>query len=193
MRDPIFDPAVRRFERSQPNELWQIDLIEREPTAIGDVYGVPIIDDHSRYLVGLRFFLTKNAEAVLLTTCLAMRLHGTPQTIHSDRGGQFVDATGVSTTQFQEALQALGIDLLIAQRAQTKGKEERLNHFIERDFLDEVRWHVDSLDDLNRRANTWCRDYNQTHFRATIRCFPSQRHQPGIKIDDRFLRSVFAT
>jgi hypothetical protein len=60
--------AVPRFERAQPNELWQIDLIEREPTAIGEVYGVPILDDHSRYLAGLRFFLTKGAETALLTT-----------------------------------------------------------------------------------------------------------------------------
>lgn len=185
--------AVQRFERSRPNELWQIDLIEKEPTAIGEVYGVPIIDDHSRYLVGLRFFLSKNAETVLLTTYLAMRLHGTPQAILSDRGGQFVDATGVSTTQFQEALQALGIELLIAQRAQTKGKEERLNQFIERDFRDEVRWQVASLDDLNRRAISWCRHYNQAHIHETIRCPPSQRYQPGLKIDDRFLRSILVT
>lgn len=185
--------AVQRFERSKPNELWQIDLIEKEPTAIGDVYGVPIIDDHSRYLVGLRFFLSKNAETVLLTTYLAMRLHGTPQAILSDRGGQFVDPTGVSTNQFQEALKALGIELLIAQRAQTKGKEERLNQFIERDFLDEVRWQIDSLDDLNRRANTWCRQYNHAHIHEAIRCCPRQRYQPGLKIDDLFLRSVFAT
>jgi transposase len=59
--------AVQRFERAKPNELWQIDLIEKEPTAIGDVYGVPILDDNSRYLVGLRFFLTKGAETTLLT------------------------------------------------------------------------------------------------------------------------------
>jgi len=51
--------AVQRFERSRPNELWQIDLIEKEPTAIGNVYGVPILDDHSRYMLGLRLFFTR--------------------------------------------------------------------------------------------------------------------------------------
>jgi hypothetical protein len=129
----------------------------------------------------------------MLTTYLAMRLYGTPQAILSDRGGQFVDCTGVSSTPFQEALQALGIDLVIAQRAQTKGKEERLNQFIERDFLDEVRWQINSLDDLNRRANAWCHQYNQTHNHETIHCSPCQRYRPGTKIDDRFLRSLFAT
>jgi hypothetical protein len=124
---PTEKRAVQRFERGQPNELRQIDLIEREPTAIGEVYGVPIIDDHSRYLVGLRFFLTKGAETTLLTTHQAMVRHGIPQQMLCDPGGQFVDATGAGITHFQVVLQALGIPLLVAPRAQTKGKEERID------------------------------------------------------------------
>jgi hypothetical protein len=34
-------PAIRRFERAKPNDLRQIGLVEKEPTAIGEVYGVP--------------------------------------------------------------------------------------------------------------------------------------------------------
>jgi hypothetical protein len=185
--------AVRRFEREEPNELWQIDLIEKEPTAIGDVYGVPILDDHSRYLVGLRFFLTKGAETTLLTTYMAMAAYGTPAEMLCDRGGQFVDATGVGTTHFEEVLKALGIQLRIAWRAQTKGKEERLNQFIERDFLDEVRWQVESLADLNDRADLWRRDYNQTHINETIRCTPAERYQAGLKVDNASLKRLFAT
>jgi transposase len=185
--------AVQRFEREQPNDLWQIDLIEKEPTAIGDVYGVPILDDHSRYLVGLRFFLSKGAETTLLTTYLAMAENGTPQEVLCDRGGQFVDPTGAGTTQFQEMLAGLGIQLRIAQRAQTKGKEERLNQFIERDFLDEVRWQVTTLADLNQRAEAWRRGYNQAHFHESIRCAPSQRYKPGLMVDDAYLKRLFAT
>jgi len=114
--------AVERYERSHPNELWQIDLIEREPTAIGEVYGVPILDDYSRYMAGLRFFLTKGAETTLLTTHQAMVENGTPQEMLCDRGGQFVDHTGTRITHFQEVLQTLGITLRLAPRAQTKGK-----------------------------------------------------------------------
>jgi transposase InsO family protein len=185
--------AIQRFEREQPNELWQIDLIEKEPTAIGDVYGVPILDDHSRYLVGLRFFLTKEAETTLLTTYQAMTEHGTPQEILCDRGGQFVDPTGVGTTQFEEMLKALGIQLRIAPRAQTKGKEERINQFIERDFLDEVRWQVTSLTDLNDQAAVWRDDYNHTHPHESIHCTPVERYQPGLQVDPQFLRRLFAT
>lgn len=184
--------AVQRFERAKPNELWQIDLIEKEPTAIGDVYGVPIIDDHSRYLVGLRFFLTKGAETTLLTTYLAMAENGTPAEMLCDRGGQFVDPTGVGSTHFEEVLKALGIQLRIARQAQTKGKEERLNQFIERDFLDEVRWQVTSLADLNNQAEVWRQDYNQAHINESILCTPAERYQMGLKVDNSFLKRIFA-
>jgi len=185
--------AIQRFEREQPNDLWQIDLIEKEPTAIGDVYGVPILDDHARYLVGLRFFLSKGIETSLLTTYLAMNEYGTPAEMLCDRGGQFVDATGAGTTQFQVMLQSLGIELRIAVRAETKGKEERINQFIERDFLDEVRWQITSLADLNARAEVWRRNYNSHHFHEGIRSSPAQRYRPGLRVDPEFLKQLFAT
>jgi hypothetical protein len=184
---------VQRFERPHPNELWQIDLIELEPTAIGDVYGVPILDDHSRYLCGLRFFLTKGAETTLLTTYLAMKECGTPQEMLCDRGGQFVDPSGKGTTHFERVVEALGIGLHIAPRAQTKGKEERLNQFVERDFLDEVRWRIGSLAELNRLADVWRENYNHSHVNETTHCVPARRYQAGVHVDDDLLRQLFAT
>ena len=89
-------------------------------------------------------------------------------------------------------LKALGIQLRIAPRAQTKGKEEKLNQFIERDFLDEVRWLVTSLTDLNQRAEVWLADYNLTHTHESIRCTPAKRYQPGLKVDPQFLRQLCA-
>jgi hypothetical protein len=184
--------AVRRFERSKPNDLWQADLVEKEPTAIGEVYGVPILDDHSRYLVALRFFLTKEADTALLTTYLAMAENGTPLEILCDRGGQFVDPSGVGKTHFEEVLQALGIKLSIAPRAQTKGKEERIIQFIERDFLDEVRWQITDVEDLNERGEIWRQKYNQSHVNETTCCTPAERYKEGLKVDSHFLRQLFA-
>jgi transposase InsO family protein len=45
-------PAVRRFERERPNELWQMDFKgpKNWPHRIGPL---SVIDDHSRYLVTL--------------------------------------------------------------------------------------------------------------------------------------------
>lgn len=191
--NPTQKSAIQRFERRHPNELWQIDLIEQEPTAIGPVYGVPIVDDHSRYLCGLRFFLGKGAETTLVTTYLAMKECGTPEELLCDRGRQFVDPSGTGETHFQEVVAALGITLRIALRAQTKGKEERLNQFIERDFLDQVRWQITSLEELNQLAQAWRESYNHTHVNETTHSVPARRYTTGVKVDDALLRQFFAT
>ena len=45
-------PALQRFERSQPNELWQMDF--KGPTGWPQSVGpLSVLDDHSRYLIAL--------------------------------------------------------------------------------------------------------------------------------------------
>ena len=45
--------AVQRFERSQPNELWQMDF--KGPLRRADETGpLSVLDNHSRYLIALR-------------------------------------------------------------------------------------------------------------------------------------------
>ena len=63
--------AITPFEKPRPNMLWQADLIELEETCLGKVYALVVIDDYSRYLLALRFFFTKDQEAVLYTFYLA--------------------------------------------------------------------------------------------------------------------------
>ena len=47
-------PALRRFERSRPNELWQMDFKGEYKLESGVCcYRLGIIDDQSRYCVGL--------------------------------------------------------------------------------------------------------------------------------------------
>ena len=141
---------------------------------------MPILDDHSRYLCALRFLLTKDAETTLLTTYLAMKECGTPAEMLRDRAGRFVDATGKGQTHFQEIVEALGIGLHIAPRAETKGNEERLNQFTERDFLDEVRWQIGSLHELNRLADARRDRYNHSHVHKATHCTPAHKHTAGV-------------
>ncbi len=46
-------PALTRFERSRPNELWQVDFKgEYKLGSGGCCYPLGMVDDHSRYCVG---------------------------------------------------------------------------------------------------------------------------------------------
>ena len=77
----------------------------------------------------------------------------------------------------------------------TPNSQERCldsNQFIQRDFLDEVRWQVTSLTDLNGRGEAWQRDYNHTHVHETIRCTPAERYRKGLNVDPHFLKQLFA-
>ena len=49
----VHGPAPQRFERSAPNELWQMDGKGKYPLSDGECHPLSIVDDHSRYAVGL--------------------------------------------------------------------------------------------------------------------------------------------
>ena len=50
---PVHGPAPTRFQRSAPNELWQMDSKGKYPLRDGECHPLSILDDHSRYAVGL--------------------------------------------------------------------------------------------------------------------------------------------
>lgn len=171
-RDPII-----RFEEEIANATWQIDLIEGEETALGKVYALVIVDDHSRYLLGLFFFLTKEAEPILYAVYQVFLRYGLPVRILVDRGSQFY-AEGSQST-FQLAMARLGVEVLYTSRPQTKGKVEKLNQYVERDFLGVWRKRVQNLEDLNARAEQWRQWYNRREHEGMASCAPEERYQPS--------------
>ena len=54
--------APRRFEREQPNQLWQMDFKGQKGTS-ASCGPLSVLDDHSRYLVGLEQIGTTRADA----------------------------------------------------------------------------------------------------------------------------------
>ena len=56
---------VRRFERSVPNAMWQIDIFTFQLKRMYKVYLIGVIDDHSRFMVGWGLYRQQTAEAVL--------------------------------------------------------------------------------------------------------------------------------
>jgi transposase InsO family protein len=90
-----------------------------------------------------------------------MRL-GIPQGILSDRGSQFKAHHRYGEADYQWYAKKLGIELIYANRAQTKGKIERLFRFIQRDFVMENP-HLTSLEAINEGFQKWVEIYNFYH------------------------------
>jgi len=183
--------VVKRFEKAAPHQLWQIDLIEAEETSIGKLYALVILDDHSRYLLALRFFLAKEAEDILEVLYQTFVAHGLPYAILSDHGSQFWSEQG--PTLYQQALSRLGIVPKYAPRPQTKGKVEKLIQFIQRDCLNPIRHQLSSLEQLNAQADIWLEEYNQEHLHEGLGFKPPISHyNPSpVQVDEQALWFAF--
>ncbi len=122
-------PAVNRFERSRPNELWQVDFKgEYKLETGGCCYPLGIIDDQSRYCVGLYDLRRPRYEAVRARLWEAFAEYGVPEGMLFDHGTPWWGTANVL------GLTRLGVDLIeqgvrlhwsgIAH-PQTQGKVER--------------------------------------------------------------------
>ena len=158
------EPALQRFVRSEPNALWQLDLMEEEPTASGRVHLVAALDDHSRFCVGARFVRRKGEADVLGALASFLQRCGLPEAILTDRAVSFYGTQELPSgmTTYQLALSALGVRAAFAKpyKPRTKGKIERFFSFLQRDFLAEVRDQVTSLAQLNEQLEGWIEWYN---------------------------------
>jgi transposase InsO family protein len=151
-------PRPRRFERSLPNGLWQIDIFTFMLKRMYRVYLVGIIDDHSRFMVGWGLYRQQTADAVLEVVKGAVGQWGAPREILSDNGRQFVAWRG--QTRFQRVLQQQGIQHVRSapQHPMTLGKIERFWQTVWREFLSEAVFA--SFADACQRLDHWIAYYN---------------------------------
>lgn len=122
--------APQRFERSRPNELWQMDSKGQYPLADGQCHALAILDDHSRYAVGL--YALPQLTAAQAYPCLVQtfRRYGVPQAMLMDHGSLWWATTnGWGLTQLSLRLIEQGIRLLYGRvgHPQTQGKVERFH------------------------------------------------------------------
>ena len=86
--------AWERFERAQPNELWQMDFKGHIPTLDGGrCHPFTVLDDHSRYNVALDACANENTETVRARLTRAFEVHGRPAAILCDNGPPWGDDT----------------------------------------------------------------------------------------------------
>src|SRR5256885_32001 len=122
--------APERFERSEPNQLWQMDSKAKYTLADGECHALAIVDDHSRYLLGLHALsalVIAQAYPCLVET---FRCYGLPQAMLMDHGSLWWSTTnGWGLTCLSIRLIEQGIALLYGRvgHPQPQGKVERLN------------------------------------------------------------------
>jgi len=74
-----------RFERPDPNDMWQIDGDENDD----GTWRVPVEDDCSRYCLGVYEIKYNTTEATIMILEDCIRKHGKPKQILTDNGPEF--------------------------------------------------------------------------------------------------------
>lgn len=126
--------AVRRFERAEPNQLWQMDF--KSPKGWGQPVGpLSVLDDCSRYAVTL--FQTGSTRAELVREQLeqAFMACGLPEAMLMDHGTPWWNAASSGGwTQLTVWLmkQGIGLHLSGIRHPQTQGKVERFHGALEK-------------------------------------------------------------
>jgi len=78
--------ATRRFQRERPNELWQMDFKGWYQYGNRRCYPLSIIDDCSRYALGLYALESTGAQGVYSGLVRTFRSHGVPEEMLMDHG-----------------------------------------------------------------------------------------------------------
>ena len=159
--------GVRRAALHQPRErrpcrgeLVQIDgsrhdWFERRRDACTLLV---FIDDATGQLLQLHFAESETTASYFEALRGYIAQHGKPQAYYSDRAAVFrsPSATSDTCTQFQRALDQLGIELICANSPQAKGRVERANRTLQDRLVKQMR--LDGISDIDA-ANRWCVKY----------------------------------
>jgi len=130
IREEVHGPALTRFERSAPNELWQMDSKGKYPLRKGECHPLSILDDHSRFAVGLYALSALTTEQAYPCLVETFQRYGLPQAMLMDRGALWWSASNRwGLTWVSVRLIEQGIRLLYGRvcHPQTQGKVERFH------------------------------------------------------------------
>jgi transposase InsO family protein len=175
-----------RFEHDAPNRLWQMDFKGHFPTACGRCHPLTVLDDHSRFALGLFACGDERDGTVRGHLTAVFRRYGLPERVLCDNGPPW------GTAGSDRRYTALGVWLLKlgvgvghgrAYHPQTQGKDERFHRTLQAEVI-QGRAFAD-LPDCQRRFDPWREVYNHerphealglavpaSRYRASARPFP---------------------
>lgn len=179
---------MQRFEREGANELWQMDFKGYFAIVTGRCHPLTVLDDHSRFCVGLKACGNETTATVKRQLESIFRQYGLPKAILCDNGGPWgCGYPELQLTELSVWLIRLGIHLQHGRPAhpQTQGKEERFHRTLKVELLQGQSFY--DLDDCQKHFDPWRDRYNLVRPHEALNLdtpvqhyFPSQRLFPEV-------------
>lgn len=150
-------PATQRFERSAPNELWQMDF--KGPKHWSQPVGpLSVLDDHSRYVPVLEALGTMRTEPVRERLAQAFTTCGVPDGMLMDHGTPWwgmQSPGGLTALSIWLMKQGIRLHWSRIRHPQTQGKVER--------FHGELQRAIDARDASREEPQAWLDAFRWEH------------------------------
>jgi len=172
--------AWQRFQSPTPNDLWQMDYKGHFAADQGRCHPLTVLDDHSRYALGLQACSDERGLTVQQRLIPILRHYGLPRQMIMDNGSPWgADQQHVFTPLTVWLIrQGIGIIHSRPLHPQTLGKDERFH----RTFKAELGQYCIglSLEKCQQRFDAWRDIYNfQRPHEALDMQVPAQRYRPS--------------
>lgn len=161
--DP-FDSAkhrpFRRFERAAPNQLWQMDFKGHFPLEYGRCHPLTVLDDHSRFNLGLEACGDEQGGTVQGRLTGIFRRYGLPEWMIMDNGSPWGSDAVHRRTPLTVWLLRLGVGVShgAPYHPQSQGKDERFHRTLKAEVL---RGHsFRNLTECQAAFDAWRTVYN---------------------------------
>lgn len=200
-REGLLDPTEslkhrpwQRFEHAEPNDLWQMDFkghFALPTPAQARCYPLTILDDHSRFALGL--YACPNTQTTTVQACLTevFRRYGLPYWMTMDNGAPWGDSGLSPYTALTVWLMRLGIGISHSRpgHPQTQGKDERFHRTLQTELLEPLRFRdwAESQAGFDR----WRAEYNQERpHQALGMAVPASRYHPSPRAFPEILPAI---
>lgn len=152
---------LQRFERSSPNELWQMDYKGHIGMDRGRCHPLTVLDDHCRYSIGLIACGDETLMTVRGHLTSLFRRYGIPGAMLSDNGSPWGGSGAAGYTALEVWLMRVGVRLYHGRpyHPQTQGKEERFHRTLNIEVLQANRFA--DLAACQSAFDRWRRIYNE--------------------------------
>jgi transposase InsO family protein len=173
--------AYGTFERPAPNALWQMDFKGRVRLNCGAfLHPLTVIDDHSRFAVGLAACADQKTQTVQAHLERALRHHGLPEAIYVDNGSPWGGGIPGKWTPLRVWLLKLGIETIHSKpyHPQGRGKNERFHRSLAAEVL--ALSPLRGFDHAQAAFDRWRHVYNRERpHQALGFATPAERYQPS--------------
>ncbi len=184
--------AFQHFEKERPNELWQMDF-KGYFSLVGGGYCHPltIVDDYSRFLIGLRACADQTAVTVQAQLTTLFRQFGLPERMLMDNGAPWGDDREAPYTVVTAWLIRLGIRISHGRpyHPQTQGKDERLNRTLKEEVISQ--YPLQDLEECQTAFDDWWYTYNYLRPHEALALQPpASRYLPSSRPFPEFLPPI---